>query len=100
MWENTTPSTELPRDVCPGIGLLQLGVVLLFTIYLNTYIQPHSYTLKHTHTHTLHTHTRTHTHTDTHTYRHTYAYVQDYTYAVHSHTRAMERVACYTDRQI
>ena len=28
MWENTTPSTELPRDFCARIGTLQLGVVL------------------------------------------------------------------------
>ena len=28
-WENTTPSTELPRDLCAGIGPLQLGVVLV-----------------------------------------------------------------------
>ena len=30
MWENTTASTELPRDFCAGIGPLQLGVVLVF----------------------------------------------------------------------
>ena len=29
MWENTTPSTELPSDFCAGIGPLQLGVVLV-----------------------------------------------------------------------
>ena len=29
MWENTTPITELPRDLCAGIGPLQLGVVLV-----------------------------------------------------------------------
>ena len=29
MFENTTPSTELPRDFCAGIGPLQLGVVLV-----------------------------------------------------------------------
>ena len=29
MWENTTPSPELPRDFCAGIGPLQLGVVLV-----------------------------------------------------------------------
>ena len=29
MWENTTPSTELPPDFCAGIGPLQLGVVLV-----------------------------------------------------------------------
>ena len=28
--ENMTPSTELPRDFCAGIGPLQLGVVLVF----------------------------------------------------------------------
>ena len=27
---NTTPSTELPRDFCAGIGPLQLDVVLVF----------------------------------------------------------------------
>ena len=30
VWENTTPSTELPRDFCAGTGPLQLGVVLVF----------------------------------------------------------------------
>ena len=30
VWENTTPSTELPRDFCAGIGPLQLGVVLVY----------------------------------------------------------------------
>ena len=30
MWENMTPSTELPHDFCAGIGPLQLGVVLVF----------------------------------------------------------------------
>ena len=29
MWENTTPSTELPRDFCARIGPLQLDVVLV-----------------------------------------------------------------------
>ena len=29
VWENTTPSTELPRDFCARIGPLQLGVVLV-----------------------------------------------------------------------
>ena len=29
MWENTTPSTELPRDFCAEIGPLQLGAVLV-----------------------------------------------------------------------
>ena len=29
MWENTTLSTELPRDFCSRIGPLQLGVVLV-----------------------------------------------------------------------
>ena len=27
---NTTPSTELPRDICPGIDPLQLDVVPVF----------------------------------------------------------------------
>ena len=27
------PSTELPRDFCAGIGPLQLGVVLVLTIF-------------------------------------------------------------------
>ena len=35
MWENTTPSTELPRDFCAGIGPLQLGVVL---VLISSYI--------------------------------------------------------------
>ena len=30
MWENTTPSPELPRVFCAGIGPLHLGVVLVF----------------------------------------------------------------------
>ena len=30
VWGNTTPSTELPRDFCAGIGPPQLGVVLVF----------------------------------------------------------------------
>ena len=34
MWENTTPSTELPRDFCAGIGPLQLAVVLFFKIII------------------------------------------------------------------
>ena len=29
MWEDTTPSTELPHDFCAGIGPLQLDVVLV-----------------------------------------------------------------------
>ena len=29
VWENTTPSTELPRDFSAGIGPLHLGVVLV-----------------------------------------------------------------------
>ena len=32
LWENTTPSTELPRDFCAGFGSLQLGVVLVIII--------------------------------------------------------------------
>ena len=33
MWENTIPSTELPRDFCAGIGPLQLGVVLVSSFF-------------------------------------------------------------------
>ena len=29
VWENMTPSTELPRDFCAGIGPLWLGIVLV-----------------------------------------------------------------------
>ena len=32
MWENTTPGTELTCDFCAGIGLQQLGVVLVSLI--------------------------------------------------------------------
>ena len=32
MWENTTPSTELPRDFCAAIGPLQLGGVLVLLL--------------------------------------------------------------------
>ena len=28
-----TPSNELPRDFCAGIGPLQLGVVLVYAIF-------------------------------------------------------------------
>ena len=31
--ENMTPSTELPRDFCAGIGPLQLGVVLVVFLF-------------------------------------------------------------------
>ena len=31
-----TPSIELPRDFCAGIGPLQLGVVLVFYIFIIT----------------------------------------------------------------
>ena len=34
LWENTTPSTELPRDFCAGIGPLQLGVVLVPIVFI------------------------------------------------------------------
>ena len=34
---NTTPSTELPRDFCAGIGPLQLGVVLVFSYNQGSY---------------------------------------------------------------
>ena len=33
VWENTTPSTELPRDFSSGIGPLQLGVVLVLVSF-------------------------------------------------------------------
>ena len=33
VWENMTPSTELPRDFCAGIGPLQLGVVLVYYLF-------------------------------------------------------------------
>ena len=40
VWENTTPSTELPRDFYAGIGPLQLGVVLvLLQFYLWTFTE-------------------------------------------------------------
>ena len=32
VWENTTPSAELPCDCCAGIGPLQLGIVLVYLI--------------------------------------------------------------------
>ena len=35
VWENTTPSTELPRDFCAGIGPLQLGVVLVHFYFIS-----------------------------------------------------------------
>ena len=37
MWENTTPSTELLRDFCAGIGTLQLGVVLISNCFLHMF---------------------------------------------------------------
>ena len=46
MWENTTPSTELPRDFYAGIGPLQLGVVLVFIIIkepMSVQIPKHKY---------------------------------------------------------
>ena len=42
MWENTTPSTELPRDFCAGIGPLQLGVVLVLNSFIVVVIYPAS----------------------------------------------------------
>ena len=39
MWGNTTPSTELPRDFCAGIGSPQLGIVL---VYLKLILQCHT----------------------------------------------------------
>ena len=35
----TTPSTELPRDFCAGIGPLQLGVVLGYVYFTITLYQ-------------------------------------------------------------
>ena len=35
VWENTTPSTELPIDFCAGIGPLQLGVVLVLNLLIH-----------------------------------------------------------------
>ena len=40
VWENTTPSAELPRDFCAGIGPLHLGVVLVL-INVELYELPH-----------------------------------------------------------
>ena len=37
MWENTTPSTELPRDFYAGIDPLQLGVVLVVHFISNIF---------------------------------------------------------------
>ena len=34
-----TPSTELPRDFCAGIGPLQLGVLLVFYIIYNLQVR-------------------------------------------------------------
>ena len=34
MLENTTPSNELPRDFCAGIGPLQLGLVLVILLII------------------------------------------------------------------
>ena len=34
VWENTTPSTELPHDFCAEIGPLQLGVVLVLYCFV------------------------------------------------------------------
>ena len=38
LWENTTPSTELPRDFCAGIGPLQCGVLLVFISNFSCYV--------------------------------------------------------------
>ena len=38
VWENMTPSTELPRDFCAGIGPLQLGVVLVCLLFIYTFL--------------------------------------------------------------
>ena len=44
VWENTTPSTDLPRDFCAGIGPLQLGVVLVYYYYLQTHYKNNTHT--------------------------------------------------------
>ena len=46
MWEKTTPSTELPRVFCAGIGPLQLGVVLVISIinFINIWLLENRYT--------------------------------------------------------
>ena len=44
MWENTAlgPGTKLPHILCAGIGLLQLGVVLVILISLNSeFVSPY-----------------------------------------------------------
>ena len=44
MWENTTPSTESPRDICAGSGPLQLGVVLVSIIFVlskSSFLRPY-----------------------------------------------------------
>ena len=33
MWENTTPSTELPMTFVPGSAPLQLGVVIVLNLW-------------------------------------------------------------------
>ena len=38
VWENMIPSTELPLDFCAGIGPLQLGGVLVFSLNKTTAI--------------------------------------------------------------
>ena len=50
VWENTTPSTELPRGFCAGIGPLQLGVVLVIiyvSLNINLIKVDRKQTLKH-----------------------------------------------------
>ena len=39
MWENTALATECPHIFCAGIGPLQLGVVLVLTIFLDFIFQ-------------------------------------------------------------
>ena len=43
MWENTAPGTEFHR-ICAGIGLLQLGVVLVYSLFdlgpVNSLLRP------------------------------------------------------------
>ena len=44
MWENTTPSTELPLNFCAEIGPLQVGVVLVLSdIFLRAATSYHDF---------------------------------------------------------
>ena len=46
---NTTPSTELPRDICPGIDPLQLDVVPVFPHNAQIVYYSHRFSLERTH---------------------------------------------------